>query len=59
MKIIIIIKIILHNISFVKIIILGPKNQFSYPKLNVLYFWNNYIVCTIPLNLKLPQRGSL
>ncbi len=36
MKFIIIIKIILRNISFVKII--GFKNQNSHPKLNVSYF---------------------
>jgi len=40
----------LHNISFVKIIIVEPKNQNWYPKLNVPYFLNNYYVYynTIP-----------
>ncbi len=50
MKIIIILKIILHNISFVKLIIVRFKNQNLYPKLNVSCFWNNYIKCTIILN---------
>ncbi len=58
MKFIIIIKIILHNINFVKIIIVGPKNQNQYFKLNVPYFWNNYIVCIIIVDPKVPQRGS-
>jgi hypothetical protein len=31
----------LHNINFVKIIVVGPKT-FWYPKLNVPWFWNNY-----------------
>jgi hypothetical protein len=34
----------LHNIIFVKIIIVGLKNQNWYPKLNVPYFWNNYTI---------------
>ncbi len=33
----------LHIISFVKIIIVKPKNQNWYPKLNVPYFWNYYV----------------
>jgi hypothetical protein len=37
-----ILKIILYNISFVKIIIVRLNNQIWYPKLNVAYFWNNY-----------------
>jgi hypothetical protein len=51
-------KKILHNISFVKIIVVEPKNQNWYSKLNVLCFWNNYIVHTIILDPKMPQRGS-
>jgi hypothetical protein len=46
----IIVKVILHNISFVKIIIVGPKDQIQYLKLNVPYFRNNYIVCIIILD---------
>ncbi len=38
MKFIIILKIILHNINFVKIVIARPKNQIWCPKLNVPYF---------------------
>jgi hypothetical protein len=46
--------IILHNISFVNIIVVEPKNQNWYPKLNVPCFWNNYIVCVIILDPKVP-----
>ncbi len=42
---------------FVKIKIIRPKNQISYPKLNAPYFWNNYIIFTIILDLKCP-KGS-
>jgi len=49
-------KNILHNINFVKMIIRRPKNQIWYPKLNVPCFWNNYIVCIIILNPKMPQK---
>jgi hypothetical protein len=52
-------KIILHNINFVKIIIVRPKNQNWYPKLNVPYFWNNYIISIVILGLKVAQWGSL
>ncbi len=45
----------LHNISFVKITIVGPKNI----ELNAPYFWNNYIICTIILDPKMFKRGSL
>jgi len=38
MKFIVIFKIILHNIGFAKIIIVEPKNQNWYPKLNAPYF---------------------
>jgi hypothetical protein len=38
MKFIIILKLILHNISFVKIIVVGAKNQNWYLKLNVPFF---------------------
>jgi hypothetical protein len=31
----------LHNINFIKKIIIGPKNH---PKSNVPYFWNNYTI---------------
>jgi hypothetical protein len=58
MKIIIIIKIILHNISFVEIIV-GPKKPNLVPKINCTIFWNNYNICTIILDQKVPQRGSL
>jgi hypothetical protein len=59
MKIIIILKIILHHINFVKIIIIRPKNQNWYPKSNVPYFWNNYIICIIILDPKMPQRVTV
>jgi len=59
MKFIVIFKIILHNISFVEIIVVRPKNQHWYPKLNVACFWNNYTICPIILDPKMPQRGSL
>jgi hypothetical protein len=52
MKFIIILKEILYNISFIKIIVIGPKNQNWYPKLddvinidakhNVYSFLNGY-----------------
>ncbi len=58
MKFITILKIILHNMNFVKIIIVGPKNKNSYSKLNVPCFWNNYIIWTIIQDAKVPQRGS-
>jgi hypothetical protein len=51
-------KKILQNIIFVKVIILGYKNQYLYPKLNVPYFWNNYTICIIILYPKMPKRGS-
>jgi len=57
MKFIIVLKIILHNIIFVKIIIVGPKNQKWCPKLNVPYFWNNYTICTIILIPKVSKKG--
>jgi hypothetical protein len=47
----------LHNIFFVEIKIIRPKNQNSYPKLNAPYFWNNYIIFTIILDLKCPKGG--
>jgi hypothetical protein len=58
-EIFIIIKIILYNISFVKIIVVGPKNQSWYPKLNVPCFWNNYIIYNINTRPKSAplQRG--
>jgi hypothetical protein len=43
MEFIIFIQIILHNISFVKIIIVGLKNQDWYPKLNVPFFGTNIL----------------
>ncbi len=51
--------LILHNINFEKIIIVGFKNQNWYPKLNAPCFWNNYTICTIILNPKMFQRESL
>jgi hypothetical protein len=45
MKIIFMLKIILRNISFVKLIIIRSKNQNWYPKSNVPCFWNNYTIC--------------
>ncbi len=57
MKCIIFKLIILNNINYVRIIIIRPKNQNGYPKLNVPYFWNNYTICTIILNTKMLQRG--
>jgi hypothetical protein len=59
MKFIINFKIILHNIDFVNLIIVRPKNQNWYLKLNVPCFWNNYAICTIILDPKMPQRESL
>jgi hypothetical protein len=58
MTFITIFKITFHNINFVKIIIVGPKNQNWYPKLNVPYFWNNYTICIIILDLEVPKRRS-
>ncbi len=55
MRFIIIFKIIIHNINFVKIIVVGPKNQSCYPKLNVPCFWNMSIICTIILEC--PKKG--
>jgi hypothetical protein len=55
-NLIIILKIILHNIIFVKIIIVRPKSQNWYPKLNVPSFWNNSTICIIILDPKVPQR---
>ncbi len=43
----------LHNISFVKITIVGPKKF----ELNAPYFWNNYIICIIILYPKNAQKG--
>jgi len=57
MKFIIILKIMLHNIIFVKIIICKAQKLDLLPKLNKPCFWNNYIVCTIILDPKMPQRG--
>ncbi len=37
MKFIIFLTIILHNLSFVEMIIVKPKNQNQYPKLNAPY----------------------
>jgi hypothetical protein len=55
MKIIIIIKLILCTINFVNIIIIEFENQNWYQKLNVSYFWNNYITCIIIINPKNAQ----
>jgi len=44
------------SFHFINWEIVGPKNQNCYAKLNVPCFWNNYIVCTIILNPKVPQR---
>jgi hypothetical protein len=53
-KVIIIIKIILHNIIFVKILIIGPKNQNWYPNCTILL---EQLQCMY-YDIK-PQRGSL
>jgi hypothetical protein len=40
--------------------VVGPRAQKPklIPKINIPYFWNNYIVCIIILNPKVPKRGS-
>jgi hypothetical protein len=53
MKFIISLIRMLHNINFVKITIVQPKNI----ELNALYFWNNYIICTIILDPKCSKGG--
>ncbi len=41
-------------------VVVGPRAQKPklIPQKNVPYFWNNYIVCIIILNPKVPKRGS-
>jgi hypothetical protein len=47
----------IDNINFVKITIVDSKNQNWYQEINVPYFWNNYTICIIILDPKLPKGG--
>jgi hypothetical protein len=50
--------LLLNDIILIIIIIGEPKNQNWFPKLNVPYFWNNYIVCITILYPKVSKRGD-